>query len=59
MIASYFGNIELTRFEKIQLALAGQTRLTNRSLLSTREGESKRCQCKSILDWMSEHAELA
>ena len=50
--------IESSKVTKIWPALPGPTSLTNRSLLSKREGDLKSGQCKTILDWLSEHAEL-
>ena len=43
---------------KILPALPALPSLTNRSLLSKREGNLKSGQCNTILDWLSEHAEL-
>ena len=43
---------------KILPALPALPSLTNRSLLSKREGNLKSGQCISILDWLSEHAEV-
>ena len=43
---------------KNRLLLLALPTLTNRSLLSKREGDLKSGQCKTILDWLSEHAEL-
>ena len=43
---------------KILPALPGPTSLTNRFLLLERVGDLKSGQCISILDWLSEHAEL-
>ena len=43
---------------KNRLLLLALPTLTNRSLLSKREGDLKSGQCKTILDWLSEPAEL-
>ena len=50
--------IEPTKVTKILPALSGQTSLTNRCLLLERVGDLKSGQCISILDWLSEHAEV-
>ena len=44
---------------KILPALPGPTSLTNRCLLLERVGDLKSGQCISILDWLSEHAEVS
>ena len=43
---------------KILPALPALPSLTNRSLLLKRVGDLKSGQSKTILDWLSEHAEL-
>ena len=57
-MCSYKIIIEPTKVTKNWPALPALTSLTNRSLLSKREGNLKSGQCKTILDWLSEHAEL-
>ena len=44
---------------KILPALPALPTLTNRSLLLRRVGNLKSGQCISILDWLSEHAEVS
>ena len=44
---------------KILPALPAQPSLTNRCLLLERVGILKSGQCKTILDWLSEHAEVS
>ena len=43
---------------KNRLLLLALPTLTNRFLLSKREGDLKSGQCKTILDWLSEDAEV-
>ena len=51
--------IDSTKVTKIWPALPGPTSLTNRSLLLKRGKILKSGQCISILDWLSEHAEVS
>ena len=44
---------------KNRLLLLALPTLTNRSLLSKREGDLKSGQCKTILDWLCEGAEVS
>ena len=50
--------IDSTKVTKNWPALPALPSLTNRSLLLKRVGNLKSGQCKTILDWLSEHAEL-
>ena len=47
-----------TKMTKILPLQPGPTRLTNRSLLLKRVRDLKSCHYITILDWLSEHAEL-
>ena len=58
-MCSYISINDSTKVTKIWPALPALPSLTNRSLLSKREGNLKSGQCISILDWLSEHAEVS
>ena len=50
--------IEPTKVTKILPLLPALPSLTNWSLLLKRVGDLRSGHCKTILDWLSEHAEL-